>query len=69
MLKKSGSSLVHFFFRPSDGERVRERDSRLTDDDRERKDREREGRDVFFSCRFFLYFRFSILAFMKPLAL
>ncbi len=56
MLKKSGSSLVHFFFRPSGGERVRERDRSLTDDDRERKDREREGGDVFFSCLFFYIF-------------
>jgi len=35
----------------------------------EKIDREREGRDVFFSCLFFIFFRFSILAFMKPLAL
>jgi hypothetical protein len=35
MLKKSGSKLGSFFFRPCDGERERERDRSLTDDDRE----------------------------------
>ncbi len=34
----------------------------------EKIDREREGRDVFYFMSFFyIFFRFSILAFMKPM--
>ena len=38
-VEKEREQLGSFFFRPSDGERVRERDRSLTDDGRERKDR------------------------------